>query len=177
MTSPTGESFTSDRLTSVTRFQASNFTCGPAAVVNALQALGIRLTEAEVVELAGTTKNGTDERGIMRALRHLGYDVEELDTYDSDEAWEWLRAQLGGVRPVILCVENFEHWTSVVSMFGERVVYVDSQSGLRGNREENGVRFLTRRGLTRIWGKRGRGRRRRYYALSIVKPRKLRRRR
>ncbi len=161
----------------MTRFQAEDFSCGPAAVVNALRSLGIRLTEREVSELAGTTRSGTDERGIMRALRQLGYGVEELDTLDSDEAWEWLRCQLLVVRPVVLCVENFEHWTSVVSMFGDRVVYVDSQPGLESNRRENGVRFLTRRGLTRLWGKRGRGRRRRYYALAIVSDRPRPRRR
>jgi len=158
----------------VTRFQKEDFSCGPAAIVNALRALGIKLSERDVIFLAGTTDQGTDEDGIMRALASLGYQVVVLDTYDSTEAWEWLRSELMLVRPVILCVENFGHWTSVVSIFGERVIYVDSQDGLESNKRENGVRFLTRRGLTRIWGARGRGHRRRYYALSVVPPKKKR---
>lgn len=157
------------------RFQRDDFSCGPGAIVNAARALGVRISELLVQELAGTTHDGTDEFGMQRALRRLGYEVEEVNTLDSGEAWDWLCAQIRDGRTAILCVENYTHWATVVGVLGdERVIYVDSQDGLESNRRENGVRSLTRRGVTRLWGSRGRGKRRRYYALAVVPKRRRR---
>lgn len=154
------------------RFQRTDYTCGPASIVNALRALGIRISEGEIAALSrADPENGVNENGIMRTLKRLGYGCEVLpDVTSSEEAWQWISSQLRSGHPAILSVENFTHWASAVGMLGEsRVIYVDSQDGLESNRRENGVRSLTRAGLTRVWGSRGRGRRRKYYAIAVVK--------
>lgn len=160
------------------RFQREDFDCGPAALVNVMRALGVRISGQLAQELAETTRDGTDEFGLQRALKRLGYEFEEVNTLDSGEAWDWLCRQVREGRGSLLCVENYTHWATVVGGLGdERIIYVDSQDGVESNRRENGVRSLTRRGLTRIWGSRGRGKRRRYYAISVVSPPKARGRR
>lgn len=154
------------------RFQRTDYTCGPASIVNALRALGIRISEGEIAALSKADPiDGVDENGLLRALRRLGYEHEVLpDVLSSEEAWQWISSQLRAGHPAILSVENFTHWASAVGMLGEsRVIYVDPQEGLESNRRENGVRSLTRSGLTRVWGSRGRGRRRKYYAIAVVK--------
>ncbi len=159
------------------RFQRDDFDCGPAALVNSLRALGVRISGQLAEELAGTTLDGTDEFGLQGAIRKLGYEFEELNTPDSGEAWDWLCRQVREGRASILCVENYTHWTTVIGVLGDdRIIYVDSQDGVESNRRENGVRSLTRSGLTRLWGSRGRGKRRRYYAISVAAPPKRRRR-
>lgn len=153
------------------RFQRTDYTCGPASIVNALLAVGIRISERQIELLSKASEtDGVNEQGMIRALKKLGYSYRILpDVIDSDVAWEWVSEHLDAGHPVILCVENFTHWASLIGKLGEkRVIYADSQDGLESNRRENGVRSLTRRGLTRLWGSRGRGRRRKYYAISII---------
>jgi hypothetical protein len=153
------------------RFQKTDYTCGAASVVNALLAIGVKIPEALVEELSGTDpKYGVNEHGLLKALKKLKYEYHVLpDVLDSNDAWMWLTHQLRAGHPAILSVENFSHWSSVIGMLGDsRVIYVDSQDGLESNRRENGVRSLTRRGLTRVWGSRGRGYRRKYYGIAVV---------
>ena len=155
------------------RFQKTKYTCGPASIVNALLAIGVKITEAQAEELSCTDpKHGVNELGIIKALKKLGYEFHILhDVTDIDEAWMWLTHQIRAGHPAVLSVENFTHWSSVIGMLGDsRVIYADPQYGLESNRRENGVRSFTRRGLMRIWGSRGRGYRRKYYGIAIVAP-------
>lgn len=53
------------------RFQTRKSSCGPAAVRNALEALGHVRTEEEIAQLARQTAEGTDPKGVLRALRSV----------------------------------------------------------------------------------------------------------
>ncbi len=153
------------------KYQKTDYTCGPASIVNALRALGIKLSETTVAELSGADKDeGVNEKGIIKSLKSLGYSYDILpDVTDSEEAWKWLIYHLTIGHPVILCVEHFSHWSSAVGILGnKRIIYVDPQDGLESNRRENGVRSLSRTGIIRIWGSRGRGYKRKYYGIAIL---------
>jgi ABC-type bacteriocin/lantibiotic exporter with double-glycine peptidase domain len=153
------------------RFQSENYNCGAASLVNALLSLGLRVDEPEAERLCRTDESGTDEYGIARALKILGYTYEELDCRSLKESWTWLVNQLELGRPVIVCVDNFSHWATVIGMLGhERVVYCDPQKTAE-NKRENGVRLMTMRAMGRRWGKScGRGVKRRFYGIAVIDP-------
>lgn len=106
------------------KFQSRKFTCGPAAICNALEVYGEYLAEADVAERCKTTVDGTTSRGLVAGIRSYGYDVEPLKFRDSLLA---LRSIQDGF-PSVLCVDNWSHWISIVGISGQRAVICDSAS-------------------------------------------------
>jgi ABC-type bacteriocin/lantibiotic exporter with double-glycine peptidase domain len=152
------------------RFQKEDFDCGPASLVNAAAALGRKISIERAALFAGTSpKDGTDEKGILRALGRMGLEGEELHTSHQADAFRWLCQQIGLGRPVILAVEGDSHWASVVGVLGgDRVVYVDS-ADYRENRRENGTYVFSKRKLARLWKARREGTRKipSYYGIAV----------
>ena len=114
------------------RFQSNRSSCGPAALHNALAALGLNRTEDELIALAGQTVDGTSPKGLIKALKAISSPEAPLQgvafsTRDGEAAtvglW-WNVGHLG--RPVILCVDAFEHWVACVGYLGRRFQVVDS---------------------------------------------------
>ena len=114
------------------RYQSNRASCGPASLHNALAALGIKRSEDELIALSGQTPNGTSSRGIIKAIKSVSTPEAEL----FGTAVRWRNIQEGSVglwylvgergRPVILCVDDFEHWVSCVGYLGGRFMIVDS---------------------------------------------------
>lgn len=133
------------------RFQQTSYSCGAASVVNALRAVGIRTSERRARAAAGTTeKDGTDERGVIAALRAFGCTVHEFHGDQPDGAWNWLHGCLHRGRAVVLCTDRFWHWVAIVGSLGQRVVLVDCTRS-RWNARENGTHVLGRAQLLRRW--------------------------
>lgn len=110
-------------------YQTNRASCGPAALQNALEALGIIRTEAELITLTGQTANGTSPKQIIRAIRAIG-EATRGDTFAARKGGEatialWHCISQEG-RPVILCVDKFEHWVACTGYIGNRFVIVDS---------------------------------------------------
>lgn len=144
----------------VVKFQARPGWCGPAALQNAHAALGSRWGQDFLADLAGTSDDvGTDEDGIMRAALATGLAVGPGAFETESEAWTWLGYALLKGRPVLLCVDRWDHWVVAVGLLGARVVLVDS-SNVAYNRHRNGIVVLSRAKLMRRWyaGRRVRGR-------------------
>lgn len=98
---------------------------------NALEALGIRRSEDEMVALCKTTPDGTTPRQIMRALSTIeGVINATISEKRSDHALLRLLQSLYEGRPVILLVDSWEHYAVAVGVlgFGKRVICVDSGS-------------------------------------------------
>lgn len=133
------------------RFQSGAGYCGPAAVVNALQALGIRVREDHVAQHAGTTPGlGTTEHGLIQAILRSGCEAEYFEERKYSVAEGKLLAHLKRGSSIIL-TESGDHWEAVIGRVADRIVLFDSQLG-RWNRARNGVHVLALgKQLRRYW--------------------------
>ena len=146
------------------RLQQKDWSCGPAALVNAVQALGKHVSERRVRKLAGTTEGGTDEHGLMAAARSLGFSASPSSSADAAAAWALVRSNVLGGRPSILCIDGWGHWVTAVGIVGERVIVFDPTETVR-NVQENGTHSFSRRELLRRW--RHRTEEEPFYAVAI----------
>lgn len=110
------------------QYQTNRASCGPASLVNALAALGVSRTEEEMIRAAGQTVNGTSAKGLRKALADIGGMVNAPLRYTSSDVallslWHWI-SERG--RPIILCVDDHEHWVVAVGYLGGRFVLIDS---------------------------------------------------
>lgn len=116
------------------RLQSRKSSCGPAALKNALEAIGIERTEDELGALSKQTTEGTSQAGLERAIDAVGKGNDPIIT--SNRIYEQRREVAGWAisstirsgRPVIIVVDNCEHWVSVVGMLGESFIVADSAS-------------------------------------------------
>ena len=136
------------------RFQDKPGTCGEAAVVNTLRAFGIKLSEKKVCKQTETDEHGTNEFGIMPALRYFGLTVEEFKGTKPTISWQWLHGALMHGRVIILCVDSWNHWVAAIGTLQDRIIIVDS-SCTKANQAENGVHVLSRSRLLRRWAMKG----------------------
>lgn len=118
------------------KYQTRSYTCGPAAAVNALRLYGLQVAEAHVAKLAKTTSDGTDEKGLMRALRKLGAAPTAVGRTST------VRKRVRAGIPVIIHLDNELHWVVAIGLLGDSLIAFDSQRTI-SNQEENGVRVIT----------------------------------
>lgn len=107
--------------------QPDEWSCGPFALKHSLIALGKFVSEREIGRLARTHWwSGTDELRLARAARAFGCDLEFERRRDAAAArkvlGEWLAEQI----PVLLCVDGWAHWISVLRVQRDQMVVVDS---------------------------------------------------
>lgn len=118
------------------RYQTKPFTCGPAAIVNALRVYGKKIPEARVAKFAGTTNNGTDDRGVVRALRKLGCNPSVVSLTLT------VRKRVAAGIPVIIHLDKELHWVVVIGCLGQSLIAFDSDLS-KNNKKEHGVRIIT----------------------------------
>ena len=109
--------------------QPNEWTCGPFALKHALLALGRMV---DVTQIASTARthwwSGTNEIQLARAARAFECDLVLERKIDAEEARKVLTKYLREQTPVLLCVEEWSHWITVVRAEDRRFVVVDSQS-------------------------------------------------
>lgn len=106
--------------------QARSYWCGVASVANALEVLGIRRAQREVNRLCYVSPAaGCDEVEMKRALLANGVGVDEWHDADLNQSALWLRHCIANGMPTILCVDNDEHWVTVLGMCGESFIVFD----------------------------------------------------
>jgi ABC-type bacteriocin/lantibiotic exporter with double-glycine peptidase domain len=133
------------------RFQRTTFTCGPAAIVNALRSLGVRVSERRVRAHSATTEeHGTNAHGLRSALERLGFNGVELLGEKEGPAWQQLTDALLSGFPTILLVDRWQHWITAIGSIGDNVIVFDSKR-TKKNREENGVHVISRKELFERW--------------------------
>lgn len=113
------------------RFQATQASCGPAALRNALMARGLTRSEEELETLSGCTPVlGTSPRGLLRAISAVSADLPGLAPSVISEA----RADVALLKlvvalemyAVILCVDSDSHWVTAFGRLGPLVHVADS---------------------------------------------------
>lgn len=105
--------------------QPNSWQCGPFALKHGLLALGLFTHEDELARLAGSTeRDGTDELGLGRAARALGCELELLRCRNAESARQTLTRELAQGIPVLLCIDQWDHWvTAVAERDGEFVLF------------------------------------------------------
>ncbi len=111
------------------RMQSSQADCGPFSLMNALKALGHHRSSLELSTMAKTTaQDGTPPANLLKACKLLAescqLNPERLRTRSSLEAEAVLLNKLRLGRPVILLVDNDEHWVAAIGLLGATVVLV-----------------------------------------------------
>lgn len=145
----------------MTRFQSYRADCCPSALGNALEALGIRRSHEELLTLCGTTANGTTPTQLKRAVKSLTDSCSllpvEMKENVPDVALLKLAALLDDGRPVVLLVDNWEHYVAAVGRLGRHVVVVADSADLRQTIHYPMAEFGRRWGHTEVkrggfWG-------------------------
>lgn len=136
------------------KYQSTSHGCGPAALCNALACLGIDKTEAELARLAGTTKkNGTDEKGLMKAIEALG-----LEWVEMKNSSKFRKALMAG-HPVIVIINSNEHWVTLIGRIGRKFVVADPD-GSDLKKGEMGVRVVDKNEIKNFY---------RHYGIAVRK--------
>jgi hypothetical protein len=111
--------------------QPNEWTCGPYALKHALLALGRIVDVGRIAETARTRWwSGTSEIQLTRAARAFDCDLVHESCEDEKAAQKMLLAQLRDRTPVLLCVEEWSHWITVLRAEAGRFVVVDSTDDL-----------------------------------------------
>jgi ABC-type bacteriocin/lantibiotic exporter with double-glycine peptidase domain len=117
------------------KFQTKSFTCGPAAVVNALRLFDLYIPEAFVAKLAKTSSYGTSEMGLLRALKILKckpFFINKVST---------VHAKVNSGIPVVIHLDEEQHWVVVIGILGNNLIVFDSDRS-KWNKQENGIRVI-----------------------------------
>ena len=142
--------------------QTNSFGCGSFATMNAIEALGGTSTFEEIKKLAGTSyKAGTTRKGIIHALQAKGYKATPYRTNNPDLAWRWAKRWCAS-NPMVVLVDNWEHWTCLSGSIGDKIIMVDASPNLDNG--HNGVFPYDKIGLLERWVHRGI-----YYGIRVSK--------
>jgi len=108
--------------------QPNDWTCGPFALKHALAALGKLVDAREIKAIARSHWwSGTDEIQLARAARAFGCDLVLERRRDAEHARKLLIKHLREQTPVLLCVDEWTHWITVVRHEEGRFVIIDSE--------------------------------------------------
>ena len=108
--------------------QPNKWSCGPFALKYALIMLGKIVDEKEISRIAGTHWwAGTDEIKLGRAARAYDCDLRILRRTSSLRAKRELLLALKKGYPCLLCVDEWEHWITVVGAEKGKFISIDSR--------------------------------------------------
>lgn len=120
-------------------------------IVNVLKCVGMNVAERVVRSRANTSeKLGTDEEGIVGALRYFGLDGSPKEWRSKNEAIGWIRNSLVLGNPVIICIQNLQHWAVIIGIIGSKFIVVDSMNTIT-NKKENGIHVVDQEKLSKMW--------------------------
>jgi|JI10StandDraft_1071094.scaffolds.fasta_scaffold07222_5 hypothetical protein len=108
--------------------QPNEWTCGPFALKHAMVALGRACDANEIAQTARTHWwSGTNEIRLARAARAFDCDLVLERSSDAEEARRRLVKHLREQVPVLLCVDEWTHWITVVGVEEGRFLVIDSE--------------------------------------------------
>jgi ABC-type bacteriocin/lantibiotic exporter with double-glycine peptidase domain len=107
--------------------QSKSYWCGLASIANALEVLGIRRSQKELDRLCHVSAAaGTDEVEMKRALlAQRDVAIDEWNSNMVNQAMTWLEEHLMNRGPAILCVDDDDHWITVIGMCDESFIVFD----------------------------------------------------
>ncbi len=129
--------------------------------------LGKATSQTNFAKAAGTDDNGTDEDGIRRGLLAHGFIPEVMSSNIMLAARNWMITRLRQGQPVIICINRWEHWTTVIGLVGLRFIMFDPAR--YKYRIDSGVTVYDWATLSRRWfaNKKVRGSHGAYYGIAV----------
>jgi hypothetical protein len=125
--------------------QPNDWQCGPFALKNALATLGIFADEKNISRYAGTNWwYGTDEIQLARAAKRFSCTLNVVRRFRSEEARRELKRYLRRRIPCLLCVNEWQHWVTVVAVQDGTYIMLDS-------RDKAVLTLMSWRELKRMW--------------------------
>jgi len=108
--------------------QPNEWTCGPFALKYALVMHGRFENEIEISRRAGAHWwNGTNEISLSRAARYYGCTLKSIRRTEAERARKTLNKYLRKKIPCILCVDEWNHWVTVINYSLQKYIVVDSE--------------------------------------------------
>lgn len=108
--------------------QPNSFSCGPYALKHALTMLGVIADPSRLARIAETDRAaGTDEVHLARAARAHDCALAMVRRYDAASARRTLVRTLDEGLPVLVCVDEWEHWVTIVHHARGQFVVLDSR--------------------------------------------------
>lgn len=109
--------------------QPDKWSCGPFALKHALVTLGRLVHEREIAKMAHPHWwSGTDEIRLATAAHAFDCDLPVIRRRQAEPARKALIGYLQRKIPVLLCVDDWGHWITVVHHERGRFVIIDSLS-------------------------------------------------
>lgn len=109
--------------------QPNDWTCGPFALKHALVALGRLTDENSIANIAHPNWwAGTNEVQLARAAHRFDCDLPLVRRHDPERAFGTLERFVGHNVPVLLCIDDWGHWVTVVRHEHDRFVVLDSKT-------------------------------------------------
>jgi hypothetical protein len=108
--------------------QPNSWQCGPFALKHALLGLGVFAHEDRLARLAGSDEHrGTDERQLARAARRYQTELPVARRGTAAGARAEIESWVGRGIPVLLCLDQWDHWVTAVAADPGHVVLFDSK--------------------------------------------------
>jgi ABC-type bacteriocin/lantibiotic exporter with double-glycine peptidase domain len=127
------------------KHQQRDYWCGVASVQNALECIGIKVTQGELAKkMAVTEDDGASEEELKRAVLAANRGFDECHEPNQAIAENWLWEFLVARGPVVLCVDEWDHWVTVIGVMADRYVVFDPAKGA-------GIRVYDRQALLTRW--------------------------
>ena len=106
-------------------------TCGQRSLIHALLLLNHPISERQAFKACDVTRKevneeGTDEKELKLALKYFGHEYSVLDTYSRKAAHHFINKHLDAGRPIIICVQFFQHWAVLARRDNSKYVWIDS---------------------------------------------------
>jgi hypothetical protein len=132
-----------DRLEHQFYLQGRGFSCGPAAVRNALAVLGIAQTEPFLRDVMGARAfRGTPDEGFAAAAAAV--ELEHIHVVDGDI--DRLRSETDAGSPCVLDWRHGRHYVCAVAVTSRHVLFADSNP-----RDVGMVRLMTHARFNQLW--------------------------
>ena len=113
------------------RTQRDPGTCGQRSLIHALLLHNHPISEQQAFKACGVSRRlvnqeGTDERELIRAIKSLGYRYSILNTRHRRIARQFLNSHLGSGHPIIISVQEEDHWAVLAQRSKSKYVWIDS---------------------------------------------------
>lgn len=107
--------------------QPNSWQCGPFALKHGLLAYGIFAHENAIADAAGSSEAlGTDERQLCDTAREYGCIMGVERYHSAFTARRALTRLLADHTPVLLCIDQWDHWVTAVGADDTHLVVLDS---------------------------------------------------
>ncbi len=125
--------------------QPNSWQCGPFALKHGLLGWGVFAHENDLARIAGSSeRDGTDETQLRRVAAAHGCELGLVRHRTARGARHTLARLLAARVPVLLCVDQWDHWVTAMGADADRVVLFDSYFDDTVVRLEAWDRLMTR---------------------------------